>query len=472
MKTITVLAVIALGCQAAVDWPSFRGPNGSGVANSIGVPVNFGPNSNVIWKTPFPAGTSSPILSQDRIFLTGAEGDNLLTICLERATGKILWRKAIRPDRSEPRHKLNSPASSTPVTDGENLYVFFGEFGLVSYDRNGNERWCKPLGPFTNLHGMAASPILAGDKLIQVCDHDNDAFLLALHKDTGKVLWKAERPEVVHGFATPSVFGDQIIVPGSYQLTAYAVETGRKLWWVRGLTWQVKSSAIVFGDTIYATGWAPGADEGQRQLLPPFDEVVKEADKNADQKISSEELPPKWRHSGSWNFIDLERDGLLDARDWSFYRARRSAQNITLAVRPGNARGDLTDTHVLWRYDRSIPQVSSPLLYKGVFYTVKDGGIFTALDSATGSVHKQGRLPGAIDSYYSSPVAADNKIYVASETGKVSVIQPGPQWESLAVNDMEEPCYASPAIAEGRIYLRTAGWLYCFGTSRSHADLR
>jgi outer membrane protein assembly factor BamB len=438
------------------------------VADTEGLPAEFGPAKNVVWKTALPAGTSSPVLTEDRIFLTGFEGGNLITLCLDRATGTVLWRKQIPQPRSAPKHKLNSPASATPATDGENVYSFFGEFGLVSYAGDGRERWRVPLGPFSNLHGMGVSPILFEDKLILVCDQDTDSYVLAVQKDTGKTAWKAERPDVVHGFATPTLFRmrgkePQLIVPGSYQVIAYSPVTGKKLWWARGLTWQVKPTAAVSDDTVFVTGWAPGADAGERHPLPPFDEVLQEADKNGDRKISAEELPAKWKHSGSWDFIDLNRDGVLDGREWEFYRARRSAQNVTMAIRPGTATGDLTDSHVLWTYERSVPQVSSPLLYKGVLYTVKDGGVLTAFDPEKGTVLKQARLRGAIDAYYASPVAADGKIFLVSEAGKVSVVTAGAEWETLAVNDMDEPCYATPAMAEGKIYLRTRSALYCFG---------
>ena len=168
-----------------------------------------------------------------------------------------------------------------------------------------------------------------------LCDQDSESYLLAIHKDSGKIAWRTVRPEAVHGFATPSIFhtrqgSDQVIVPGSYQLTAYSATTGERLWWVRGLTWQVKPTAVVSGDPIYATGWAPGADAGERQNLPPFEEVLKEGDKDGDGKLSPSEVPERLRHKGSWNAIDLGRDGFLDARDWSFYRARRAAQNVTM----------------------------------------------------------------------------------------------------------------------------------------------
>ena len=473
LLVLGALAILSLssllpGIALPADWPSFRGPNGSGIAETSGLPSEFGPQLNVLWKTEAPAGASSPVLTRDRIFLTGIADGQLLTICLDRKTGRVLWRREILPGRSELLHKLNSPASSTPVTDGETVYAFFGDFGLVSYGKDGNERWRMPLGPFTNLHGMAASPILFEDKLILLCDQDENSYLLAVQKQTGKVLWKTDRREAVHGFATPTIFRPeggpaQLIVPGSYMLTSYSAANGEKLWWVRGLSWQVKTTAVVTADTVYATGWAPGADAGEREDLPAFEEVIKEADKDGDNRLSPNEVPERLRHRGSWNAIDLERDGFLDARDWSFYQARRSAHNVTMAVRPGRATGDLTDTHVLWRHERSVPQVSSPLLYQGGFYTIKDGGILTALAPETGAVLKQGRLQNAIDTYYASPVAADNKIFLVSETGKVSVVKPGREWELLAVNDLDEPCYATPAISDRRIYLRTRTALYCFG---------
>ena len=463
--TLTAIAVALLGAPA--DWPSFRGPNGSGVARTSGLPIELRPDRNVVWRTALPSGVSSPILTPDRVFVTAAEKGHLLTICLDRSSGRILWQREIQPNRSETLHKLNSPASSTPVTDGESVYVFFADFGLVSYGREGNELWRLPLGPFTNLHGMAVSPIVVENKIVLLCDQDSESYLLAVDRASGKTLWKTPRPEAVHGFATPTVFRPragpvQLITPGSYQLDSYSADTGQRLWWVRGLTWQVKPTAVVDEETIYATGWAPGADAGERQNLPPFEEVLKEGDKNSDGKLSPEEVPERFRHSGSWNAIDLQRDGVLDARDWSFYRARRSAQNVTIAVRPGTSSGDLAESHIVWQTDRSVPVVSSPLLYQGILYTIKDGGILTSFDPATGKILKQARLQGAIDSYYASPVAGDNKIFLASETGKISVVKPGTQWEILAVNDLNEPCYATPAIGDGRIYIRTPSTLYCF----------
>ncbi|MEZ5401851.1 MAG: PQQ-binding-like beta-propeller repeat protein [Bryobacteraceae bacterium] len=471
MKAAVLFALAAAQAIApaleAAGWPSFRGENASGVGGGH-IPAALAREA-ARWRTPLPPGTSSPVLAGDRIYVTGAEGDQLLTLALDGKTGRILWRRSIERGRAETLHKLNSPASPTPATDGRDVYVFFGDYGLASYGPDGEERWRMPLGPFENLHGMAASPVLSGGRLFVAIDQDTASYLLALDKGTGKVLWKTPRPAVVHGFSTPLIYtspkGDeQVVVPGSYLLTAYSAATGEERWSARGLSWQIKTTGIVDGGAIYVTGWAPGADPGQNRPLPPFEQVLAEIDADKDGKLAPGEINPSpYKHSGSWRAIDLNADEFIDAREFGFYRARRSARNATLAVRPGDARGDITATHVLWTNDRFVPQVSSPLLYKGVLYTIKDGGILTSIDPATGAIHKTARIPGAIDAYYSSPVAAGERILVASEHGKVSTIKPGAQWEAEAVTDFEEDIYATPAIGPKTLYLRSAAALYAFG---------
>jgi outer membrane protein assembly factor BamB len=461
------LILVCLGTAAAADWPQFRGPNAAGVAEDTGLPAEFGPDRNVAWRTVLPVGSSSPVVVGDRIFLTGHEDDRLLTLCLDRASGKILWRREVQAAREEKLNKLNDRAAPTPATDGRNVYVFFGDFGLVSYGPDGNERWRVPLGPFTNLHGMAASPILVDGKLIQVCDQDIGAFLVALDPATGRVVWRTERSEVVHGFSTPVVYRPkggpaQIIVPGSYQIIAYSADKGRKIWWVRGVTWQVKSAPVLDGDVLYFNGWAPGGDPGEQIEVPPFAEAVAKIDANHDGRISKDEVwPSAWKPSGSFEAVDLGKDSLLDERDWTFYRARRAARNSTIAVRLGGS-GDVTDTHLLWRFQKSLPDVPCPLLYRGVLYLVRTGGILTTLNPKTGEILKQGRLTGALDGYYASPVGADGKVYLLSQGGKAVVLRAGGEWEILAVNDLGEDGYATPAVVDRKIYLRTRQTLYCF----------
>lgn len=466
---------------AAADWPQFRGPNGSGISDASRLPIHFGPTTNVVWKTALPEGHSSPVIFGDRIFLTAADGGKrddagrekvvdrggrLLTICLDRRTGKILWKRDVPRPRLERYQPTNSPASPSPVTDGKNVFVFFGDFGLISYSLDGKERWRLPLGPFNNVNGHGSSPILVNNLLVLLADQDTDSYLLAVQKDDGRAAWKVERPEATRCYSTPAVFhpkrgAAELIVPGAYQLTSYKAETGEKLWWVRGMSWQPKSSPLIDGDIIYAHGWEGGGEAEGPTETPAFAEMLAKYDTNRDGRISADELDSDPRLQKGFSNNDLNSDGLLDERDWNFYRARRSARNSLIAVRHGG-RGDLTGTNVIWRMQKYLPNVPSPLLYQGVMYLIKDGGIVTSLNPKTGEIFKQGRLNGALDTYYTSPVGGAGKVYLISQNGKATVLRAGEQWEILGLNDLEEECYATPAIVDNKLYLRTRSALYCF----------
>lgn len=449
---------------AAADWPQFRGPNGSGISPSQGLPEHFDLQKNVVWRTVLPPGHSSPVFTGDHIFVTAFEGKKLLTICLDRDSGKVLWRREAPREREEPFQPTNGPASPSPVTDGANVYVFFGDFGLLSYGPDGNLRWRLPLGPFNNANGHGSSPILADGRLVLICDQDTGSYLLAVHPATGRILWKTMRPEYTRGYATPAVYRPkngpaELIVPGSYEVAAYTIETGEKLWWVRGMPWQLKSVPLIDGDRIFVNGWEVEGDRERRSEVPEFAQVLAKYDTNHDGKLSLSEMLPS-KNSEWFADTDLNHDGYIDAVEWQFYRARNASDNCLVAIRAGG-RGDVSQSHVLWRYRKALPNTSSPLLYQGVIYLIRDG-VFTSLNPDTGEVHKQARLAGALGRYWSSPVAADGRIFVASEDGKVVVLRAAPQWEILAVNNLDEETFATPAILDGRIYIRTRAALYCF----------
>ena len=449
------------------DWPQFRGVNGSGVSDSTGIPVKFGPKKNVVWKTVAPQGHSSPVLTESRIFLTGFEKERLLTLCIDRATGTTLWtREAPRP-RKQYFQPTNGPASPSPVTDGTNVYVYFGDFGLISYTSEGEERWRLPLGPFNNVNGIGSSPILTGKILVLLCDQDTDSYLLAVDAATGKVRWRTMRPDSTRGYATPVVYQPkdgpaEVIVPGAFQVVSYSLSTGERLWWVRGMSWQLKSVPVIDDGVVYVNGWEAGLDTDKPREVPTWEETLAKYDTNHDGKLSADESP--WKNRKSFIDADLNQDDIIDERDWNFYRARATGLNNVVAIRAGG-HGDVTGTHVLWRFRKSVPNVPSPLLYRGVLFLVKEGGILTSLDPKTGEIYKQARLTEALGQYWSSPVAADGRIYVASEDGKISVIKAAAQWEVLTVNDLEEEIFATPAIADGDIFVRTRGMLYRFGSS-------
>lgn len=465
-----ILTVVAVG--ASDDWPQFRGPNSSGVSDNTALPVSFGPEQNVVWKTVLPAGHSSLVLTQDRIFVTAFEANKLWVICLDRATGKTRWQREVPKNRAQELHKANSPASPSPVTDGQNVYAFFTDFGLISFDAAGKERWRMPLGPFNNPFGMGASPVLAGDTLLLNCDSESGSFFVAVNKETGKVRWRNERPDATRGFSTPVLFqpargGQQVLVAGSLRLSAYDIATGKEVWFIRGLTWQIKPTPVFGPNALYILGWAGGADPGQQEDVPSFADALKQYDANKDGKLAKDEVgnPGIVR---AWGDLDLDRDKFMGERDWNAYRAKKTVQNGLLAYRLDRDKplaGDVTDSHFMWRYQKSLPNAPSPLFYRDTVYLMKEGGILTALHPTTGEVLKQARLRDAPGDYYSSPVGADGKIFTLSEEGKLSVIQAhgeGKDWEVLATNDFDDLCHATPAIAGGRIYLRTRGALYCF----------
>lgn len=486
LKVIPLLLTLAIsGLESSGQWTRFRGPNGSGVVEGSGLPVDIGPAKSVVWKTALPPGHSSPVLAGDHIFLTAAEGGKpapasrqkivheggkLFTICLDRRTGKILWKREAPRPRLEEFQPTNSPASPSPVTDGQSVFVFFGDYGLLAYGVDGEERWRVPLGPFQNTNGHGSSPVLFEDLLVMLCDQDANSYLLAVDKKTGRVRWKVERPEATRSYSTPVVAKGsngvaELIVPGSYQLTSYSAKTGEKLWWIGGLSWQPKSTPVVDGDVVYAHWWENGGEAEQPAETPAFEEVLVQFDSDKDRKLTAAEFASDPRMQKGFENNDLAGDGFLDQRDWDFYRARRASRNALLAVRTGG-RGDLTSSErILWRMQKFLPNVPSPLLYQGVMYLIKDGGILTAIDAKTGQITKQGRLPGALGTYYSSPVGAGGHVYLISQSGIMTVVTAGREWEVAATNDFGEECFATPAIADGAIYVRTRGTLYCFRIS-------
>jgi outer membrane protein assembly factor BamB len=470
-----LILLSALTTAVADEWSQFRGPNGTGVSETKNLPTEFGPKKNVVWKADLPPGHSSPVLTRDRIFVTAHDKENLFVIALDRETGKILWRRTVPRSTVGRLQNVNGPASPSPVTDGTNVYVFFQDFGLVSFDAAGKERWKLPLGPFNMFYGFGASPILVDDKVILPVDQDYPtSYMIAVDKDNGRVRWKVDRPVVISGYSTPIVYQPprgpkQIIVPESFQLSAYSVADGKRVWWVRGLACEMKSIASHDSEYLYINGWGfPQNQPGQQVKTISFEEALAAHDKDKDHMIAKAEMPadaPRGSMermvTAAFEAFDMNRDEKLDAKDWEVFRAMMASENGLLAIKMGG-QGDQTASAIRWRYQKPVPQVPSTLLYHNVLYMINDSGILISFDPATGNVLKQGRLHGAIDKYFSSPVAADDKVFLIGQGGQVSVVKATGDWEVLAVNELDDECYATPAIADGRIYIRTRSALYAF----------
>lgn len=467
------IAILTLGAatlaqtRRSPDWIRFRGPNGSGVSTATNIPTEFGPGKNVVWRLELPTGHSSPILFEDRVYVTSARDKALVVYAIDRHTGKILWERTAPADAKPPVDKRNNPASPSVAVDSTGVYVFFPDFGLIALDQAGKERWRHPLGPFTNIYGMGASPVIVGNQLLLACDQSLGSYLLSVDKQTGKQLWKTARPEATSGHATPILWRapdgrDQILLPGSFLLTAYDANTGAKIWWVRGLSWEIKSTPVIAGDTIFINGYgSPEGDPGRKIVVPPSAEVWTTADADKNGTLSKAEFP-KYTAPFWFDVADLDHNGSLSKDEWEYYRAALDSENGMLAIRLGGS-GDMTEKSVKWKYHRSVPQLPSPLFYRNVLYMVNDNGIVTSLNPETGAVIAQGRLTGALGAHYASPVAADGHVFFSTEPGAVVVVDPGGQLAPKFVNTIGEQIYATPAFADGRVYVRTTSALWAFG---------
>jgi len=414
LRTTGLFLIVALSvCSARADnWPHWRGPSMNGVSGERNLPAKWTTEENVIWKLPQPGWSgSTPIVWRDRLFLSVADGDNLFLWCVDRNKGQTIWTRPLGAGNVKMRKQNMS--SPSPVTDGRGVYVMTGTGVLKGFDFNGKELWSRDIqkdyGEFGMNWGYASSPLLVDDALfIQVLHGmktDAPSYLLRIDKKTGKTSWKVDRPtsairESPDSYTTPAVL--------KYGKATEIVITG--------------------GDCV--TGH--DAETGK-------------------------EL---WRANG------------LNPENNPFYRIVASPIVVNdiiyaptrvkplLALKAGG-RGDISNSHVLWSTPNG-PDVPTPVTDGVYFYIVNDRGIVWCLDARTGAeIYGQQRIkPG---SYSASPVLADGKIYITSEEGLTTIIKAGPKFEVLAENPLNDYCLSSPAISEGQIFIRTAGYLYCIG---------
>jgi outer membrane protein assembly factor BamB len=475
-----MIAILALGLLATAGragegpaWPQFRGPGGSGVADGQKPPVEFGPARNLKWKVPAPGGLSSPIVAGDKLVLTAFEGGKLYTVAYHRASGKEAWRREAPAKEIEGYFKKGgSPAASTPATDGERIFAFFGSCGVICYDLAGKERWRfeMPTAVTAGGFGTGSSPTVAAGTVVVVRDELKGSKIIALDAATGKPKWQKSRLSPA-SYSTPVVWdtpaGKQVVVAGHARLIAYDLTTGAEKWSVAGIPSGNCSSPVVAEGSLFFAGHSPGGPEDEFKM-PTFDELLKKLDKDKDGAISRDEVR-KTMFEDLFDAWDSNKDGKVTRDEWDvLLKFAAEGKSAALAVKAGG-EGDVTNSHVLWRKTKGLPHISSALVYRGQYIMVKDGGLVTAYDAKSGrQIYLQERaLPAG--PYWASPVAANGHIYFTSlEDGAVTVLKAGAAKPGVVARNpgLGERVAATPAIADNTLYIRTDGHLYAFAEKR------
>jgi outer membrane protein assembly factor BamB len=409
---LLVCGLLACAAAGAADWPRFRGPNGTGVAADKDVPVRWA-DRDVLWKAALPgAGHSSPIVSNGRVFVQSATGKERVLVCLDAVTGKQLWSRAAPGGRAR-IHPRNSHASSTPAADGERVYAAFWNgrgVGLSAYDFTGKLVWENDLGGFRSQHGAGFSPVVYDGKVILNYDQDGSAVLLAFDAKSGKKAWEVKRAAYRACYSTPFLLraanaaaepAGQLIVASTAGITAYNPRGGEELW---SYTWSFPGMPL-------RTVGSPVAVDGL--------------------------------------IVAAAGDG--------------SGDRAMIAVRTGG-KGDVTKTHLAWSKDTGTPYVPTLLASGGHLYGVLDKGFAVCYSAKTGAELWRKRL--AETDVSSSPVLIDGKVYAATDKGEVFVYEASPDgYKGLARNSLGEPVASTPAVANGRLYVRGRDHLFCIGKS-------
>jgi len=401
----------------AADWDRFRGPEGLGTATDKNVPVDFSP-ATALWKTTLPGkGNSSPIVSKGKIFLQSASEDRTkrMFFCVDAASGKIDWTRDVK-GASGTIHRKNSMASCSAAADGERVYIVFwdgDEISFTGWDYAGKMLWRKELGKFKSQHGPGLSPMILGNQVYLNVDQDDLAEVIAFDTKTGDIAWKKSRTAFRASYTTPFVLerdGKKEVVVGSTAgITSYDPKDGSIIW---NWTWDWKA-----------------APKGKRKEGGAL--------RNVGGPIFHEGM-----------LFAISGDGNSD--------------RLMVALKAGKT-GEVTNSAISWEMTKGTPYVPMVLAAGEHLYWISDlENKALCAEAKTGKVIWEERLPGAGE-VSASPVMVDGKIYSIHERGRVSVFEAKPKFKLLADNDLKEDVYASPAVADGRLYIRGVNTLFCFG---------
>lgn len=405
---ITLFALALAGVSTNGNWPTWRGPNADGISSETDLPIQWSPKEKVLWRTPLPeAGNSTPVVWGQHIFVTQpiADGDRRTLICIDRDSGRVLWQSGVQVATEERSHKTNPYASASPVTDGERVICWFGSGGLAAYDFGGRELWRTDLGRHNHRFGYGGSPVLHGDLVFLNFGPGTREFVVAVNKKTGEEVWRHESP----------ISGEDDIYG----------------------TWS----------TPFIAKW-----EGGAQLISALRGELAGLDPESGKVL--------W-HTPTFG-IQAKASPVVGE---GVVVMSGDMESSEVAVRLGG-KGDVTDTHVLWKRDPAKRRVGTGIIHDGYIYSVQTRGIADCVKLETGEVVWEERLRGSggSNAVWSSPVLAGNRLYVMNQAGDVIVYRTGTKFEVLSLNSMDEPSNSSVVPSDGKLFLRTHEALWAIGT--------
>jgi outer membrane protein assembly factor BamB len=451
--------------DASLHWPQFLGPRGTAVARGAVATLEFDLDRDVLWRTDLPRGSSSPCVAGDRIFLTGAAGDELFMMAFDRRSGAELWRRSVSTSGTGPAaHVDKDPAAPSACTDGQRVVFYFGGYGLIAFDPDGSKLWERALPVPEAAFGVGSSPILVDDSVLLLRDGCPDSGLHAFSKHDGSPRWSVPRFGNTFSHCTPFVWTNserrELVIAGTQRLSGLDLADGDELWHIDGLfaAWstpdadQGERSAVSFGTLTFT-------DEQIADGQAVFDAI----DRNRDGRIEPDEIPES-RAKDAFAFIDVDGDGAWSTQELvpQVQAAPGNGRNLLVAVRAGGD-GDVASSHVRWTYRRGLPYVASPLLHEGRLYLLKAGGMVTCLDPETGRAHYVQQRLGDRSEYYASPVGVDGHVVICSSGGTIYVLRSADELDVVRSVDLGERIIATPAIVDGTIYVRTSKALWAFG---------
>ena len=463
------LAGLMTAIASADDWPQFRGPNASGVSTETNpLPTEFSIDDKLAWSVKLGDGIGCPIIVGDRCFTTAMSGDEQFGLyAYDAAGGKELWQTNLATGKLPRITPPNSHASSTPCSDGERVYTYFSTLGLFAFSAENGKRLWKyelPKPAYLMDWGAAMSPVVH-DGTVYFCQDDDLApTLFAIDAATGKLRWQVSRPDMLAGYAVP-VFctaggRTDLVLAGSGKLKGYDPATGKELWTCNTMPRTVMTSPVVRDDVIYVSVQSYGDETRTLKFA-----LLEWLDTNQNGELAAAEVPKEFLT----RFKQSDKDGDGVIREAELDTAFQSPDNMvgggtTIQAVRGGGNGDVTKTHVLWDIRNKSPSnLSSPVVFADQLFVVKKGGIASSFEVSAGKTSWELKRIRNAGDYYASPIAGDGKIFVTGENGFISVLKAGPELEILARNDMGDSCIATPAISNGRIYVRTKNSLLCFG---------